>query len=78
MKTTMTLKECSSQTIREETFELDEKLGYWETDTWTRRTVDGELSAWIPHDAYGPMPQSSSNSEVVQRLEEIYQESDYS
>lgn len=74
----MTLKERSSRTVREEVYEFDEELGYWETDTWTRRTVNGELTDWIPHDGYGPMPQSSSDSDVIEKLESLYQQSTYS
>mgnify|MGYP000040523643 CR=1 FL=1 len=68
------LKAMSEKTIRREVFEFDEEIGEWEADTWTRVTVSGELSGWVPHDAYGELPQDPRSYDAV---EQKYQNSDY-
>ena len=70
------LKETSENTIRKEVYDFGEKLGAWNSSTWTRVTVNGELEKWVPHDAYGEMMQPGGKK-ISQKLEQIYQESDY-
>jgi hypothetical protein len=73
------LKERSEKTVRREVYEFDREFaGY---STWTRRTVDGDVVAWVPHDAYGELMDSFGNvsgSETFRELETTYQESEYS
>jgi hypothetical protein len=72
------LKERSEKTIRREVYEFDEPYGGWDASRWTRVTVNGELSKWIPHDGYGEMAAPTQAPEdVKQTLEQIYQDSDY-
>ena len=75
----MILKERTSKTVRREVYEFNREYGDWEASTWTRRTVDGDLDAWIPHDAYGEMFESdAATGEVKEKLENLYQQSEYS
>jgi len=72
--TKITLKERSSKTVRREVYVFDEEFGPWEANTWTRRTVDGDLDKWIPHDGYGELFESdAAKGDLKQKLESIYQ-----
>lgn len=74
----MKLKETTEKTVRREVYELDEEIGFWKADTWTRRTVNGELDAWIPHDGYGELQYSDrARGEEKKLLEQKYQQSDH-
>ena len=70
------LTEVNRTEIRRETFKFDEEIGdeYQKSDRWTRVVVDGELSGWVPHDAYGQLPQDPRKCDEV---EQKYQQSDY-
>ena len=70
------LKERSEKTIRKEVFDFGGEFGAWNASTWTRLTVNGKLDCWIPHDGYGEMMQPGGKK-ISQKLEQIYQESDY-
>lgn len=73
------LKKSYETTIRTEVFEFDAEYGDWEADTWTRREVDGELDAWVPHDDYGELSRTSkAGPELRDYLESNYQNSSYS
>jgi hypothetical protein len=72
------LKEWSEKTIRREVYEFEEPHGYWEADTWTRVTVNGELDRWIPHDDYGELPEDGSSLGEDSILEEKFQNSAHS
>lgn len=78
------LKESYETKIQTEVLEFDREYGGtvyggWAADTWTRKEVDGELEAWIPHDDYGELPKTSkANPELRDELESKYQNSSYS
>lgn len=75
----MILRECSQKTVRREVYEFDEEIGVWNADKWTRRTVNGDLDAWIPHDGYGELMESDrATGETKQLLEQKYQNSHWS
>lgn len=71
----MILKETNEKTVRREVFEFEKEFGKkWETDTWTRLTVNGDLKKWIPHDEYGEMASPTRATRNTKAdLEEKYQ-----
>lgn len=68
----MTVKKIFEKTVKREVCEFDEKIGDW-GNVWTRVTVNGDLSKWIPHDDYGEMPNTSfAKTGIKEKLESRY------
>jgi len=57
--------------VKEETFEFEDLPEEAMSDTYTRRSVDGELDSWIPHDDYGPLQFGSNTAKPIEEVEEL-------
>lgn len=69
--------EDRTQNIKEETFEFEDLPEDAMADVYTRRSVDGGLDRWIPHDAHGPLQFGTTTAkpdeEIRELLESMYQ-----
>lgn len=61
----------STCTIKEETFEFDNPPEDATSDTYTRKSIGGELECWIPHDGYGPLQFGTTKHAASEQLETV-------
>jgi len=63
-------------TVKKETFEFQDPPEGAVADTYTRKSIDGRLKSWTPHDDHGPLQfgtsSQSPSSAIQDALEEMY------